>query len=66
MNKLRVGFLLLCIALPACGQTASGDSGQHRPKVRAITAFISLSTSDYKRELADTVQKLNIAKKKFE
>ena len=66
MNKLRVGFLLLCVALLACGQTASGDSGQDRPKVRAITAFISLSTSDYKRELADTVQKLNIAKKKFE
>jgi uncharacterized protein (UPF0210 family) len=66
MNKLRVGFLLLCIALPACGQTASGDSGQDRPKVRAITAFISLSATNYQQELADTVQKLNIAKKKFE
>jgi hypothetical protein len=66
MNKLRVGFLLLCIALLICGRTSADDSAQDRPKVRAITAFISLSRSDYKRELADTVQKLNIAKKKFE
>ena len=66
MNKLRIVFLLLCIALPSCGRASAGDSAQYRPKVRAITAFISLSRSDYKRELADTVQKLNIAKKKFE
>jgi uncharacterized protein len=66
MSKLRIVFLLLCIALPARGRSETGDSVQDRPKVRAITAFISLSASDYKRQLADTVQKLDIAKKKFE
>ncbi|HME32402.1 MAG TPA: DUF711 family protein [Terriglobales bacterium] len=34
--------------------------------MRTITAFIRLNPSDYKRQLADTAQTLNIAKKKFE
>jgi uncharacterized protein (UPF0210 family) len=66
MNKARVAFLLLCIALFVCGRISAGDRKQDRPKVRTITAFISLNTSDYKRELADTAHALNIAKKKFE
>src|ERR1700745_2025793 len=66
MSKLRVTFFLLCIALLVFSGASAEDSRQDRPKVRAITAFISLSASDYKRELADTVQKLSIAKKKFE
>jgi uncharacterized protein len=66
MNKARVALLLLCIGLFVSGRISAGDRSQDRPKVRTITAFISLSTSDYKRELADTAHTLNIAKKKFE
>jgi len=66
MNKARVALLLLCIGLFATGRISAGDRSQDRPKVRTITAFISLSTSDYKRELADTALALNTAKKKFE
>jgi len=66
MNKARVALLLLCIGLFVSGRISAGDRSQDRPKVRTITAFISLSTSDYKRELADTALALNTAKKKFE
>ncbi len=66
MNKARVALLLLCIGLFVSGRISAGDRNQDRPKVRTITAFISLSTSDYKRELADTAHTLNTAKKKFE
>src|ERR1700686_186485 len=66
MNKARVALLLLCIGLFVSGRISAADRSQDRPKVRTITAFISLSTSDYKRELADTAHTLNIAKKKFE
>jgi uncharacterized protein len=66
MNKARVALLLLCIGLFVSGRISAGDRSQDRPKVRTITAFISLSTSDYKQELADTALALNTAKKKFE
>jgi len=66
MNKARVALLLLCIGLFVSGRISAGERSQDRPKVRTITAFISLSTSDYKRELADTALALNTAKKKFE
>ncbi|MGO9123607.1 MAG: DUF711 family protein [Terriglobales bacterium] len=38
----------------------------HRPKVRAITAFVRLDTKDYRQQLAATAQSLGSAKKKFE
>ncbi|MDP9337673.1 MAG: DUF711 family protein [Acidobacteriota bacterium] len=66
MNKVHIALLALCMALFVCDGTSAGDGREGRPKVRAITAFISLSASDYKRELADTAQALNTAKKKFE
>jgi len=66
MNKLRAASLIFCIALFMSGRISAGDRRQDRPKIRAITAFISLSTSDYKLELAKTTHALNIAKKKFE
>ena len=47
--------------------TATGQAQtSHRPKVRAITAFVRLDTKDYKQQLATTAQSLGVAKKKFE
>ncbi|MGA7139278.1 MAG: DUF711 family protein [Terriglobales bacterium] len=65
---------LLCIALLAPGLLSADDRSLphpddrpgNRPKVRAITAFIHLDPSDYKRQLSETAATLNIAKKKFE
>jgi uncharacterized protein (UPF0210 family) len=60
-------FLLLCsIALLICAGASADDRGQDRPKVRAITAFVRLTPSDYKRELSETVQALDLARKKFQ
>jgi uncharacterized protein (UPF0210 family) len=41
-------------------------SGQEKPKVRAITAFIRLDTSQYKQQVADTLTMLRNAKARFE
>lgn len=51
---------------PVSADDRPEDRPENRPKVRTITAFIRLNPSDYKRQLADTAQTLNIAKKKFE
>lgn len=53
---------LFFVALIAAGQAQTS----HRPKVRAITAFVRLDAKDYKQQLAATAQSLGIAKKKFE
>jgi uncharacterized protein (UPF0210 family) len=66
MNKVLVALLALCMALSICDGTSAGNGGEGRPKVRAITAFISLSAANYKQELADTAWALNVAKKKYE
>lgn len=66
MNKVYVALLGLCLALFACDGTSASDGREGRPKVRAITAFISLSAANYKQELADTARALNVAKKKYE
>jgi uncharacterized protein len=66
MNKVLVALLALCMALSICDGTSAGNGGEGRPKVRAITAFISLSAANYKQELADTARALNVAKKKYE
>ncbi len=50
------------VALAAASQAQTS----HRPKVRAITAFIRLDAKDYKQELAKTFQSLGIAKQMFE
>jgi uncharacterized protein len=59
---LVVGGLLLALVPIAGGQAQTN----HRPKVRAITAFVRLDTKDYKQQLAATAQTLGAAKKKFE
>jgi uncharacterized protein len=41
-------------------------SGAEKPKVRAITAFIRLDTSQYKQQVADTLTMLRNAKARFE
>jgi len=51
---------------PVSADDRPEDRPENRPKVRTITAFIRLNPSDYKRQLAETAQTLNIAKKKFE
>lgn len=72
MNKRRMAyrslrfFALSCIALLICSAASADDRVQDRPKVRAITAFVRLTLSDYKRELAETVDALNLARKKFQ
>ena len=61
MNKRRMPFrslrllVLSGIALLICSAASADDRVQDRPKVRAITAFVRLTPSDYKRELAETV-----------
>jgi uncharacterized protein len=56
----RVLLVYLITLLPAVQAQTS-----HRPKVRAITAFVRLDAKDYKQQLAATAQTLAIAKKKF-
>src|SRR3984893_12608842 len=41
-------------------------SGQEKPKVRAITAFIRLDTAQYKQQVADALTMLRNAKARFE
>jgi uncharacterized protein (UPF0210 family) len=64
-EKIRL-LLLCCIALLICAGASAEDRRQDRPKVRAITAFVRITPSDYKRELSEAAQALNLARKKFE
>ena len=41
-------------------------SGAEKPKVRTITAFIRLDTTQYKQQVADTLTMLRNAKARFE
>jgi len=51
-------FLFAAAVVPA--------SGQEKPKVRAITAFIRLDTSQYKQQVMDALTMLRNAKARFE
>ena len=51
-------FLFAAAVVPA--------SGQEKPKVRAITAFIRLDTSQYKQQVTDALTMLRNAKARFE
>jgi hypothetical protein len=51
-------FLLAMVVAPA--------SAQEKPKVRAITAFIRLDTTEYRQQIADTLTMLHKAKARFE
>jgi uncharacterized protein len=66
MNKIPVALMALCLALLAGDGIAAGDGRECRPKVRAITAFISLSAANYKAQLANTARALNVAKGMYE
>jgi uncharacterized protein (UPF0210 family) len=61
-DRLGRLFVLFFVALVAASQAQTSQ----RPKVRAITAFVRLDAKDYKQQLAETVQRLGIAKKMFE
>jgi uncharacterized protein len=54
-------LVFLIALLPAARAQTS-----HRPKVRAITAFVRLDSKDYRQQLAATAQSLGVAKKRFE
>jgi uncharacterized protein len=54
-----LGFVLLAAAV------ASAPAAE-KPKVRAITAFIRLDPSQYKKQIADTLTMLRNAKSRFE
>ncbi|MGA8154446.1 MAG: DUF711 family protein [Terriglobales bacterium] len=62
MHRLTGVLSLVFVALVA----RSHAQTNHRPKVRAITAFVRLDAKDYKQQLAETVQRLGAAKKTFE
>src|SRR5579864_1099331 len=51
-------FALAAVVVPA--------STQEKPKVRAITAFIRLDTTQYRQQIADTLTMLHKAKARFE
>jgi uncharacterized protein (UPF0210 family) len=51
-------FALAAVVVPA--------SAQEKPKIRAITAFIRLDTTQYKQQVADTMVMLRSAKARFE
>ncbi len=57
------GLLLTCLIVLL---QAGWAQTSHRPKVRAITAFVRLDPKDYRQQLTSTAQTLGIAKKKFE
>ena len=61
-------FLLHAIFLAAflVGAIVPPASAQEKPKIRAITAFIRLDTSQYKQQIADTLTMLRKAKARFE
>lgn len=66
-ERLHRLLLILCLTLLVAGSVVAEDHVEKdRPKVRAITAFIRLDPADYKHQLAETVQTLNVAKRKFE
>jgi hypothetical protein len=55
---LLAALVLAAVVAPA--------SAQGKPKIRAITAFIRLDTSQYKQQIADTLIMLRKAKARFE
>ncbi|MGD0909949.1 MAG: DUF711 family protein [Candidatus Acidiferrales bacterium] len=59
LHMLLIGIFLFAIA-------ASPASAQIKPKVRTITAFIRLDTTQYKQQFADTVAMLRNAQSRFQ
>jgi uncharacterized protein (UPF0210 family) len=59
LHTLLIGIFLFAIA-------ASPASAQIKPKVRTITAFVRLDTSQYKQQFGDTVAMLRNAQARFQ
>jgi len=64
MSRVRLAALSLLLAA-ACAATAQAQD-YTRPKVRAITAFVSLDRAGYARQIAATLAILHEAQRDFE
>jgi uncharacterized protein len=64
MIRVRLAALALLLAA-ACAATAQAQD-YTRPKVRAITAFVTLERSSYARQIAATLAVLRAAQRDFE
>ena len=66
-RRLRSFFRLLVIAplLIGCGLTSAAAS-ERKPKIRTITAFVRIDSSQYRQQLAEAVTVLRQAKTAFE
>ena len=65
MVRVRLAALSLLLAAMACGASAQAQD-YTRPKVRAITAFVSLERAGYARQIAATLAILHEAQRDFE
>jgi len=59
LHAVLLGAFLFAVAIPPA-------SGQEKPKIRTITAFIRLDVSQYKQQIADTLKMLRNAKARYE
>src|ERR1700733_5646318 len=66
-RRLRSFFRLLVIAplLIGCGLTSAAAS-ERKPKIRTITAFVRIDTSQYRQQIEEAVTMLRQAKAAFE
>jgi uncharacterized protein (UPF0210 family) len=61
----HVGPVLLLLAA-TIAQVASAQDGAHKPKIRAVTAFIRLDRPKYESQIQETLKFLRAAKSAFE
>ncbi len=65
MFRIRYAAVSLLLLAAACAATAEA-ADYTKPKVRAITAFVSLERADYARQVAATLAVLREAQRDFE
>jgi len=63
---IRVRLVALALLLAAAGATTAPAQDYTKPKVRAITAFVSLERASYDRQIAATLTVLREAQRDFE
>jgi len=63
---IRVRLVALALLLAAAGATTALAQDYTKPKVRAITAFVSLERASYDRQIAATLTVLREAQRDFE
>ena len=63
---IRVRLVALALLLAAAGATTAPAQDYTKPKVRAITAFVSLERASYDRQIAATLTVLRDAQRDFE